>query len=100
MKNLFCLVLFTTLSLLACQQKKDAASAPVEGGVYVCPMKCEGEKTYAEPGKCPVCNMALVVQEGEAPSATYEVKLITTPDMLESNKPVKLAFTPVKMGDP
>lgn len=28
-------------------------------GVYQCPMKCEGEKTYAEAGKCPVCKMNL-----------------------------------------
>jgi heavy metal translocating P-type ATPase len=26
---------------------------------YQCPMKCEGDKTYDEPGKCPVCNMHL-----------------------------------------
>lgn len=26
---------------------------------FRCPMLCEGEKTYAEPGKCPVCAMAL-----------------------------------------
>ena len=28
--------------------------------VYQCSMKCEGEKTYDAPGKCPVCNMQLV----------------------------------------
>lgn len=27
--------------------------------VYQCPMKCEGNKTYDAPGKCPVCNMHL-----------------------------------------
>lgn len=27
---------------------------------YQCPMKCEGDKTYAKAGKCPVCNMELV----------------------------------------
>jgi len=27
---------------------------------YNCPMKCEGDKTYDEPGDCPVCNMHLV----------------------------------------
>jgi Cu2+-exporting ATPase len=27
---------------------------------YQCPMKCEGEKTYDQPGNCPVCNMKLV----------------------------------------
>lgn len=26
---------------------------------YECPMKCEGDKTYAEAGKCPVCKMDL-----------------------------------------
>ena len=26
---------------------------------YACPMKCEGEKTYTEAGKCPVCEMDL-----------------------------------------
>ena len=26
---------------------------------YQCPMKCEGEKTYDKPGKCPVCGMRL-----------------------------------------
>lgn len=28
--------------------------------VYYCPMKCEGGKTYAASGTCPVCNMHLV----------------------------------------
>jgi len=26
---------------------------------YMCPMKCEGDKTYAKEGKCPKCGMAL-----------------------------------------
>jgi len=26
---------------------------------YQCPMKCEGDKTYPKPGKCPVCKMDL-----------------------------------------
>jgi acetolactate decarboxylase len=29
-------------------------------GEYQCPMKCEGEKVYDRPGKCPVCEMDLV----------------------------------------
>ncbi|MGO4920134.1 heavy metal translocating P-type ATPase [Maribacter spongiicola] len=29
-------------------------------GVFYCPMHCEGEKTYAAPGDCPVCGMDLV----------------------------------------
>jgi heavy metal translocating P-type ATPase len=27
---------------------------------FICPMKCEGEKTYNKPGDCPICNMDLV----------------------------------------
>ena len=27
---------------------------------YQCPMNCEGNKTYNQPGDCPVCNMQLV----------------------------------------
>ncbi len=27
--------------------------------VYQCPMLCEGDKTYDEAGKCPLCKMAL-----------------------------------------
>ena len=29
-------------------------------GVYYCPMQCEGDKTYDQPGDCPVCGMDLV----------------------------------------
>ncbi|MDT0645737.1 heavy metal translocating P-type ATPase [Zunongwangia sp. F260] len=29
-------------------------------GTFYCPMHCEGEKTYDEPGDCPVCGMDLV----------------------------------------
>ena len=33
---------------------------------YQCPMKCEGDKTYDQPGKCPKCGMDLaLVEEGE-----------------------------------
>ena len=27
---------------------------------YICPMHCEGDKTYDQPGDCPVCNMHLI----------------------------------------
>ena len=29
-------------------------------GGYQCPMRCEGNKVYDSPGRCPVCNMKLV----------------------------------------
>jgi Cu(I)/Ag(I) efflux system membrane fusion protein len=37
-----------------------APAAPLSAAAkYFCPMKCEGEKTYEQPGRCPVCNMKL-----------------------------------------
>lgn len=32
------------------------------GDKYYCPMHCEGEKTYDQPGNCPVCGMDLLKQ--------------------------------------
>ena len=32
---------------------------------YQCPMKCEGDKTYDKPGKCPKCGMDLVAVNDE-----------------------------------
>ena len=33
---------------------------------YYCPMHCEGDKTYDQPGDCPVCGMHLSKQETKA----------------------------------
>ena len=33
--------------------------ADAKEAAYMCPMKCEGEKTYAEAGTCPKCKMDL-----------------------------------------
>ncbi|NNM17458.1 MAG: heavy metal translocating P-type ATPase, partial [Croceitalea sp.] len=32
-------------------------------GTFYCPMQCEGDKTYDEPGDCPVCGMDLVEEQ-------------------------------------
>lgn len=40
-------------------EKKHTHESKSEGKYY-CPMKCEGDKTYDKPGRCPVCNMFLV----------------------------------------
>ena len=47
-----------------------------KGTQYYCPMKCEGDKTYDEPGDCPVCNMHLI-PVGEQPQKTNGI-IITT----------------------
>ncbi len=38
-----------------CDKKKTDATTVA----YQCPMKCEGDKTYDKPGKCPKCGMEL-----------------------------------------
>lgn len=42
-------------------------------GTFYCPMHCEGDKTYDQPGDCPVCGMDLVEEvslKAEAPQYT------------------------------
>ncbi len=34
-------------------------------GDYICTMRCEGDKTYPQPGNCPVCKMKLQLVEEE-----------------------------------
>ena len=41
------------------QTDSSAVKAGEAVAVYQCPMKCEGDKTYSEPGKCPECGMDL-----------------------------------------
>ncbi|WP_209402199.1 heavy metal translocating P-type ATPase [Pseudozobellia sp. WGM2] len=43
-------------------------------GFFYCPMHCEGDKTYAEPGDCPVCGMDLVPAKADvsAEEKTYK----------------------------
>jgi hypothetical protein len=41
-------------------ENQNTGNQPIAGTKYYCPMKCEGEKTYDQPGLCPVCNMHLV----------------------------------------
>jgi Cu2+-exporting ATPase len=40
--------------------------------VYYCPMHCEGDKTYKEPGDCPVCGMHLVPLENSAKQGQHQ----------------------------
>ena len=39
--------------------------------VYYCPMHCEGEKAYDEPGSCPVCGMDLIEQPRQKKKTQY-----------------------------
>ena len=43
--------------------KKEKNAVEQGTGVYYCPMHCEGDKTYDQPGDCPVCGMDLVEEQ-------------------------------------
>ncbi|MDX2359464.1 MAG: heavy metal-binding domain-containing protein [Crocinitomicaceae bacterium] len=45
----------------SCSEAEEATTEQTAEEVYYCPMKCEGEKMYADADtKCPVCKMDLV----------------------------------------
>ena len=46
-------------------QPEEGDDAHQHASVYQCPMQCEDEKTYSEPGNCPKCNMALEEVNGD-----------------------------------
>lgn len=55
-------LLFLSVACSGNKSEKEATATEahaVSEKKYACPMKCEGEKTYAEAGKCPVCKMEL-----------------------------------------
>lgn len=64
-KILFALPLTLLLACSGNQKKEEGAdkSATTTEAVaekkFACVMQCEGEKTYAKAGKCPVCHMDL-----------------------------------------
>ncbi len=41
---------------------------------YYCPMQCEGDKTYPDPGDCPVCGMDLVALPSTAADQDDELR--------------------------
>lgn len=59
---LIALVAAATFGVTGCGQGEEAAGekkVEESAAQYACPMKCESEKTYSDPGNCPVCGMAL-----------------------------------------
>ncbi len=64
------LILSTLMVSISCQSSPEAAQETT----YVCPMFCEDDKTYTEPGTCPVCKMKLV-----------DAETIETPELADPN---------------
>ena len=75
MKKIFLAIAVIGLLAACSNEEKTTTTETTEevtaaiGGDFYCPMKCEGEKTFAEAGKCSVCKMDLVSSkvEEEAP---------------------------------
>tara|TARA_R110001599_G_scaffold1889_4_gene9764 strand:+ start:203422 stop:205929 length:2508 start_codon:yes stop_codon:yes gene_type:complete len=42
-------------------------------GSFYCPMHCEGDKTYDEPGDCPVCGMDLVEEQNMSSASSSDI---------------------------
>ena len=51
------LLLLSILMFQSCDSDKKGNKSTAD--VYQCPMHCEGDKTYAETGSCPICKMEL-----------------------------------------
>lgn len=53
--------------------KKEKKKKQNGNGVFYCPMHCEGEKTYDEPGDCPVCGMDLVEEQSISSGSSSDI---------------------------
>lgn len=54
------------------EMKKEKPKKGVGTGVFYCPMHCEGDKTYDQPGDCPVCGMDLVEEQNLSARTTEQ----------------------------
>ena len=54
-----------TITMAGSSKEKEDVVTTNDKAVYVCPMHCEGDKTYDAPGDCPVCGMHLKEQAEE-----------------------------------
>ena len=62
----------------------------ISGKFYQCPMRCEGDKTYDNPGDCPLCGMHLLKEETNKSSS-----LIFTCPMHPEVKETKQGSCPI-----
>lgn len=73
MKAIF-LILFSSILLMNVGSVSACCTSESSVEKYTCPMKCEGEKIYEKPGKCPVCHMSLEKVIETIPSHSTEVE--------------------------
>ena len=51
-------------------------------GNFYCPMHCEGDKTYDEPGDCPICGMDLVEEQKLSATSSEQWTCPMHPDVI------------------
>ncbi len=62
MKNILALLFIVFLSFFSCDKQKPKNEEAIN---YQCPMQCEGENTFSEPGSCSICKMDLKPISGQ-----------------------------------
>ena len=70
------------------EPQRHRESGPPKGqgtGTFYCPMQCEGEKTYAQPGDCPVCGMDLVEEQNSASASSVEWTCPMHPEIVQEH---------------
>lgn len=73
-KNYIVFLFIVLGSFYSCNEKRKPLNEQ-EIAIYQCPMKCEGEKVFHEPGTCSICKMdlALVVKQPVKIETTNEI---------------------------
>ncbi|MBO0321474.1 copper-translocating P-type ATPase [Muricauda sp. CAU 1633] len=64
-------------------KKEEKKTVSNGNGTFYCPMRCEGDKTYDEPGDCPVCGMDLVEEQNTATSSKQQWTCPMHPEVVE-----------------
>ena len=75
-----------TAKSISRQDTHDLTKDHEAGGEYICPMHCEGDKIYDQPGDCPVCGMHLVrVTEDNPANPESHLHQMEKPEMEEEH---------------
>tara|TARA_R110002073_G_scaffold8207_7_gene45893 strand:+ start:180 stop:896 length:717 start_codon:yes stop_codon:yes gene_type:complete len=72
-------ILFFAIIITSFSTCKEATLNKKEATLYQCPMKCEKDKVYHEPGSCPVCKMDL------RPLNTTSSKVLSNDEMSDTS---------------
>jgi Cu2+-exporting ATPase len=65
------------------EEKKERKQKGKGTGTFYCPMHCEGDKTYDQPGDCPVCGMDLVEEQSLSTGSSGQYTCPMHPEIVE-----------------